>query len=130
MTRGGRRDTRWVLPAIGGAAYLLVAAICTQIPLLHTLGYEFAFVIGLVATIVATLTTIASVRDADPAGTGPPEDRMDAVLRVFGRSVLSNLALLLIPFVAASANKVYDKYISIITDTNKMSDPLMVPLPL
>ena len=102
MTRGGRRDTRWVLPAIGGAAYLLVAAICTQIPLLHTLGYEFAFVIGLVATVVATLTTIASVRDADPAGTGPAEDRMEDVLRVFGRSVLSNLALLLIPLAVAA----------------------------
>ena len=87
----------WEPPAIGGSAYLLVALVCTQLPLLHTLGYELAVVTALVATAVATLTTIASVRAADPGRTVPPEDRADAVLRAFRRSLLWNLALLLIP---------------------------------
>lgn len=91
-------------PAIGGIAYLLAAAVCTQIPLLHTLGYEFAFAIALAVTVIATFTTIAAVRDADPAGRGAPEDRLGTVLRAFRRSLLWNLTLLLIPLVVIGLN--------------------------
>lgn len=97
--RGGRREARVGLPAFGGLTYLLVAVACTQIPLLHTLGFEFAFAIALVAVVVATLGTIASVRHADPGGVVPSEDRLEAVLRTFRRSLFWNLALLLIPLV-------------------------------
>jgi len=95
-----------VPPAIGGIAYLLVAAACTQIPLLHTLGYEFALVIALVAAAVATLTTTTVVRRADPGGTVPPEDRLEAVLRAFRRPVLWNLALLLVPLCVTTLNMI------------------------
>jgi tetratricopeptide (TPR) repeat protein len=83
--------------AIGGAAYLAVALFCTQVPLLQSLGYESALVLALAATAVALLTTISAVRDADPGGTVPPRDRLDAVLNAFLRSLRLNLALLLIP---------------------------------
>jgi hypothetical protein len=94
-------------PVVGRLAYLTVAAVCTQVPLLHTPGYEFAFVVALAATAVSTLTTIGAVRHRDPGGAVPPEDRTEAVLLAFRRVLLLNLALVLIPAGVAVMHMVF-----------------------
>lgn len=72
-----------------GAAYAVTAGVCTQIPLLKTFGFEYAFLFGLLATFTAGPLTIAAIRNGFRTGSSGR--------RSFVRALLVNLALLGLP---------------------------------
>ena len=76
-------------PILVGAVYAVTAGVCTQIPLLNTFGFEYAFLFGLLTTFTAGPLTIAAVRDGFRTGSSGR--------RSFVRALLANLALLGIP---------------------------------
>ncbi len=88
----------------GALLYLLVSLICTRIPLLDYLGFEFSFVIALVASFQAGLMAVAltgqAYRASDERGTA----RSRTVLRALLRSTAASLVLLGIPFFSMLAN--------------------------
>ena len=91
-------------PGAGRAALLygLASLLCTRIPLLNYLGYEFSALIALTASCVAGMLTVRHVKDsfgADGRGNSPR-----LMSRAVGRSALLNLILLVIPLAFMSAN--------------------------
>ncbi len=74
--------------------YLLFSLVCTQIPLLNYLGYEFSAITALVTSCVSSFLTIANVRTVR-LDEGVPAK---ATKQAFRRSIILNLSLLAIPF--------------------------------
>lgn len=91
-------------PGTGRAALLYGSAsvLCTQIPLLNYLGYEFSAFIALTAGCVAGMLTVRQVKDSLRAGGdgNPPRSPARAAMR----SAALNLLLLVIPLAVMSAN--------------------------
>ncbi len=88
---------------VAAIMYFLAALVCTRIPLLDYLGYEFSAFIGLVGSFVAGILVILFVGDAlGPAGV--PESPHSDVMVVFRNTLVVNLALLLVPLVVMLAN--------------------------
>jgi tetratricopeptide (TPR) repeat protein len=79
---------------VAAALYLLLALACTQIPLFDHPGFEFSFILAVIASVTAGFVTLARV--APRYRTGDGEERLP-VLRVYFSSLAINLALLLIP---------------------------------
>ena len=85
----------FLIPSI---LYFLVSLVCTQIPLFNYLGFEFSFVIGVVASLVAGISTISLTRGSpESAGSGPAEAG-----RSFRQALGLNLLLLVIPLAVMS----------------------------
>lgn len=91
---------------------LLMALVCTQVPLLNYLGYEFSFAVAFVATFIAGFLTITAVKDALRAGTSA--DVGASAYRAFRQSLVHSLALLLIPLLVMSANALFVKNCSLL----------------
>ncbi len=85
---------------VAGILLSVLSILCTQVPLLNYLGYEFSFCIALLMTPVAGITTILSIREARSA----PGDFPTMALRAFRGSVVGNLILLIIPLAVMLGN--------------------------
>ncbi|MBP1656010.1 MAG: hypothetical protein H6Q31_611 [Bacteroidetes bacterium] len=81
--------------ALAAGAYLLIALACTQIRLFDHPGFEFSFVCAIAGSFIAGFLTIAQTGARYRAST---DERPFPAMQAFGRMVLLNLALLLIPF--------------------------------
>jgi hypothetical protein len=81
--------------------YLLVSLVCTQIPLLQSLGYEFSALLALVSSIVSGLTT-ARYMSRHAQG----ELRPQAML-LFRKALATHLLLLLFPLAIMAGNAVF-----------------------
>jgi tetratricopeptide (TPR) repeat protein len=87
------------LPAL---VYLATTLLCTQLPLLNSLGYEFSAVIALLATFSAGFSTIRRVKESFHENTTPQ-------VNAFNHTLISNLLLLLIPLILISLNAFFVK---------------------
>lgn len=81
--------------ALAAGAFLLVALACTQIRLFDHPGFEFSFVCAVAGSFIAGFLTMAQCGARYRASA---DERPFGALQAFGRMVLLNLALLLIPF--------------------------------
>jgi tetratricopeptide (TPR) repeat protein len=103
--------------------YLLLSLICTQIPLLNYLGYEFSSLIALVGSVASGLLTIRNVRrvyrSAEESST------TSKVVAEFKQVVLLNIILLVIPLVIMLTNALFVKNCSLV---NGLAFFLLIPL--
>ncbi len=97
--------------ALVAAALLCLSLVCTQLPLLNYLGYEFSTVIALVATFIAGFATIKSVRRSLQ---NPQSPIPNHPLSTFKQSLVRNLTLLLIPLVVMLTNAFFVKNCSLL----------------
>jgi tetratricopeptide (TPR) repeat protein len=81
---------------LAAALYAVVALVCTQIPLLNYLGYEYSAVIGFVGAFVAGFMTIRITGEVYHREEGSTPG---IVLDAFTKSVRANLLLLIIPLI-------------------------------
>lgn len=94
-------------PGAGSAALLYgsVALVCTRIPLLNYLGYEFSALFALLAGCVSGLLTLGPVKDASHGEGDTPDPR--ATAGAVGVSAAANLLLLALPLVIVSGNALF-----------------------
>lgn len=91
-----------------GLFYTLLSVVCSRIPLLNYLGYEFGATLAFIASFVSGFWTIRIVRRAYYAG-APASD----VTASFKRALVLNLAAIAIPLVIMSANAMFVRNCSI-----------------
>ena len=96
---------------IAAAVYLVVALVCTQIPLLDYLGYEFSFVVGLISSGISGLLAIGFAREIGPDEAESGNRR--ARRTVFG-ALGAAMALLAIPLTVISCNALVVKNCSFV----------------
>ncbi|MBI5473358.1 MAG: hypothetical protein HY961_13520 [Ignavibacteriae bacterium] len=94
-----------------GLFYLSVSLICTQLPLLNYLGYEFSTVIALVGTFIAGFATIKSIRGSLQ---NPQSQIPDHALSAFKQSLILNFTLLIIPLIVMLTNAFFVKNCSLL----------------
>ncbi len=82
--------------------YACVALVCTRVPLLNYLGYEFSALTALLTGIASGLLTIRAVREGSPGGGGMPAPGAGA--RAAGASAAVSGLLLLIPLAVMTGN--------------------------
>ncbi len=92
---------RTILLAAG--FYVVVAVLCTFVPLFDHPGFEFAFIIGAIAPLIAGRITI---RQAWERYRGAARDEHFGVFGAYARSLAVNLGLLLIPLAIILLNGV------------------------
>jgi tetratricopeptide (TPR) repeat protein len=95
-------------PGAGAAAFLYgcIALLCTRVPLLNYLGYEFSALFALIAGCVSALITIRALGRILP-GTGTERPDPPLAARSAGESALVSILLLAIPLVIMCANGLF-----------------------
>jgi tetratricopeptide (TPR) repeat protein len=98
---------------IAAVVYVVSSLVCTRLPLLNYLGYEFSALMALLSSLVSGLLTISLVRqhlfEQGAAGWRPVR-----VLTLLRASLALNYGLLLIPLLLLSANALLVKNCSIL----------------
>ncbi|HXF99941.1 MAG TPA: hypothetical protein VNL69_04115 [Bacteroidota bacterium] len=94
--------------------YVLVAVICTGLPLLNYLGYEFSAVIALLGSFISAFLTIGAVQRAATSSLNEGITIRDAALGAFRQSLARNLLLLLVPLVLMFLNAFFVKNCSLL----------------
>jgi len=89
---------------VAASLYVLASLVCTRIPLLNYLGYEFSTVIAVLGSLIAGFSTIALVKTAYRGMKGSPTVGPGATMRFFGKALSSNLLLLCFPLSIAALN--------------------------
>jgi tetratricopeptide (TPR) repeat protein len=89
------------------AVYLLVSLICTRIPLVNYLGYEFSVVIAVVATGVAGFLSIMGIRAVYRDGVKESHDVVRETDSAFLNTLVLNLLLLSVPLVVMAFNALF-----------------------
>jgi len=86
-------------------AYFILSLICTQIPLLNYLGYEFSSLLALVSSLISGFLSFSIVR----------QYRADASdkRRGFQQALMANLAILVVPLVVMLTNTLFVKNCSV-----------------
>lgn len=101
--------------AIPGAIYLLVSLVCTQLPLLNYLGYEFSAVIALLASFISGFVTIRVVKRSLVDSTDDPRSPIrNRIFDSFKQALTFNLTLLIIPLVVMLTNAMFVKNCSLL----------------
>jgi tetratricopeptide (TPR) repeat protein len=85
---------------IAAALYVLLAAACTQIPLVRTPGFEFAFVCAAAGSLIAGMLTVSVVKPAYRAEHAYAEEQQGSLRKQVRRVMTLNLLLPGIPFTA------------------------------
>jgi len=94
--------------------YVVYSLLCTRIPLLNYLGYEFSSATAFVGSILSGFVVITMVRPAYRDAQGGPHDRTHLILNVLNRTAKTLALLLLIPFVVISFNALFVRNCSLI----------------
>lgn len=92
--------------------YLLISLLCTQVPLLNYLGYEFSALFGLVGCLASAMVTIQIVRPIYRESSSA-EDAVGNVFAGFKQALLVNVLALVIPLLLILANALFVKNCSI-----------------
>ncbi len=87
--------------------YGALSLLCTQIPLLNYLGYEFSALLGLAGTVLASFLTIRLVKPVYLSDAATPETILPVTRSAFSRAVLMNEALLIIPLIVMLTNALF-----------------------
>jgi hypothetical protein len=90
---------------IAGMAYLVVALICTQVPLFNYLGFESSFVTALAGSLIASALTVSLLRPSYRAS--DPVVRPFPVFRFSGTTITLQLVLLALPLAVFSGNALF-----------------------
>ncbi len=109
-----RKDSPSRPPLLAALSYFLISLLCTQVPLLNYLGYEFSAVIALLASFTSGLLTISAVKRAVHDDQNPEFPLQQYTLASFKKALLLNLMLLLVPLTVMSANAVFVKNCSLL----------------
>lgn len=94
--------------AVAAALYLAIALVCTQVPLLNYLGYEFSCVMALAGSLIAGMLAIGGVRSVYALDNIADGDRRKVLDRFRGILPL-NVLLLGIPLAVLSGNALFVK---------------------
>jgi tetratricopeptide (TPR) repeat protein len=89
---------------VGAVLYGVTSLLCTQIPLLNYLGFEFSVVTAVLASAVAGYTTISAVRIVYRGTASSPPGGSEETLRAWKAALWGNSALLVIPICVMLAN--------------------------
>lgn len=81
-----------------------IALVCTQVPLLNYLGYEFSALTALLGSVLSGMVTMALVSSAMRPFPLDRVARTGAALGALGEAVTANLALLLLPLAIMTVN--------------------------
>ena len=84
---------------IAAALYVLLAVACTQIPLVRTPGFEFAFVCAAAGSLIAGMLTMSILKPAYLAKHVPAEEEQGSLRQQVRRAMTLNLLLLGVPLV-------------------------------
>ena len=112
MNRAGTTRSRLVLIAAG--LYGAVALLCTRIPLVNYLGYEFCFLIAPLASGLSGLITISATRQGLSENAVASMSAVRSALASLRSAVRTSLLLLLIPLTAMGVNALFVKNCSIL----------------
>lgn len=99
---------------LAGLIYCGAAIICTQIPLVNSLGYESSAAMALIGSCIAGYTTIKQFRLSFHNG-GVNRWSGAEVFAVFRKCLLVNMLLLIVPLVVLLANALFVKNCSVLT---------------
>ncbi len=91
---------------IASILYLIISVLCTQIPLLNYLGYEFSALVAVVSSILSLLMTANAVRIHSHHGS--------EAKRIFLSTLSQNLLLLSIPLVVILTNALFVRNCSLV----------------
>lgn len=94
--------------AVAAMLYLAIALVCTQVPLLNYLGYEFSVVTALAGSLIGGMLTIGGVRNVYGPGKAAVADHRE-VLDRFRSVLLLNILLLGVPCAVMSGNALFVK---------------------
>jgi hypothetical protein len=94
--------------------YAGTAAVCTQVPLLHALGYESSLVFALLGSLAAAFLTVGRLVHVYREPALDPGLVVPGTLRALRGAFLINSALLVIPLVILLANAVFVRNCSIL----------------
>jgi hypothetical protein len=112
MNRAGPTRSRLVLIAAG--LYGAVALLCTRIPLVNYLGYEFSFLVALLASGLSGLISISATRHGMHEHAGASVSAVRSATASLRSAVRTSLLLLFIPFSVMGANALFVKNCSIL----------------
>lgn len=99
---------------VAALTYAVISLVCTQIPLLNYLGYEFSAVIGLAGSIISGLLTIYIVKPVYYTNRESTHAVSVPVVAAFKQAVASSLIVLVIPFVIMLTNALFVKNCSLL----------------
>ncbi|MBX2990693.1 MAG: hypothetical protein KF749_05935 [Bacteroidetes bacterium] len=101
--------------AIPAAIYLVVSLVCTHLPLLNYLGYEFSAVIALLASFISGFLTIRAVKGSlSESAVNPQSSSAALAFNSFKQALVFNLSLLIIPLIVMLTNALFVKNCSLI----------------
>lgn len=89
--------------SVAGLLYLAAGILCSRIPLLNYLGYEFSFLIAILASVITGLSVAGAVR-LSLRSTGTGGWSAGELKTLFRKKLSGNLLLLLIPLALLSLN--------------------------
>jgi tetratricopeptide (TPR) repeat protein len=95
-----------------GGTYVVVSLVCTQIPLLNYLGFEFSFVIALVSSFVSAFLTIRLLRPVYRQA-DPPKSFLLSYFPAFLAALAINVFLLSVPLAIILVNALFVRNCSI-----------------
>jgi len=98
---------------IGIGLYFLASLLCTHVPLLNYLGYEFCVVTSLLASAFSGFLSISFVKRT-LAATEAAAERRAAGLSAFAGSLAASMTLLVIPLVVMLTNALFVMNCSVI----------------
>jgi tetratricopeptide (TPR) repeat protein len=102
---------RLFFPAI---LYAVISLVCTQIPLLNYLGYEFSVVVASAASCVTAVMTIRILRKTYAAGSDDAGERTRSALTSLRTAMTQCIGLLVIPVVIMAGNAFFVKNCSLL----------------
>lgn len=94
--------------------YLVASLLCTQLPLLNYLGYEFSALTALLASFVSGFLTIRAVKRTLLDDQNPDVPIQHRALVAFKKSLAFNLLLLVIPLTVMAFNALFVKNCSLL----------------
>ncbi len=102
---------------IAALVYGACALVCSQLPLLNALGYEFSALTAFLSSLCAGMVTISLVRSSPGVRNENPVPRMQGAREALGRSAAANLSLLVIPLIIGTGNALFVRNCSLAEGT-------------
>jgi tetratricopeptide (TPR) repeat protein len=99
---------------VAAPMYAALSLVCTLVPLLNYLGYEFSALIGLAGSLISGPLTIRIVKPVYYAGDVSGETRSFQVATAFKQAVALNMIALVIPSVIMATNALFVKNCSLL----------------
>jgi hypothetical protein len=99
---------------VAALTFAVISFVCTQIPLLNYLGYEFSALVGFAGSIISGLLTIRIIKPVYYSSVESSDAGSVLVVRGFKEAVTSSMIALVIPFVIMMTNALFVKNCSLL----------------